>query len=177
MYWLWDNSRFSYNLEMKTREQNRNNKRKKIERTAFWLVYRTDTKGRSHGFWLVKRRVKKLHARELSRNQPILRFDVKQQHDLPFEQCLPHIRGFFGRKTKRPCFPLFIHWLIKQITNTHRNHFSRSYENRTTPENCFLHWDFVLSTLHVLMIYEKDPLLGKRQNWYTLAKEVYFLWN
>ena len=176
MYWLWDNSRFSYNLEMKTREQNRNNKRKKIERTAFWLVYRTDTKGRSHGFWLVKRRVKKLHARELSRNQPILRFDVKQQHDLPFEQCLPHIRGFFGRKTKRPCFNLFIHWLIKQITNTHRNHFSRSYENRTTPENCFLHWDFVLSTLHVLMIYEKDPH-WENGKIYTLAKEVYFLWN
>ena len=173
MYWLWDNSWFSYNLEMKTREQNRNNKRKKIERTAFWLVYRTDTKGRRRGFWLVKRRVKKLHARELSRNQPILRFDVKQQHDLPFEQCLLHIRGFFGRKTKRPCFTLFIHWLMKQITNTHRNHFSRSYENRTTPENCFLHWDFVLSTLHVLMIYEKDPLLGKRQNIYVSKRGLF----
>ena len=85
--------RFSYDLEMKTREQNRNNKRKKIERTAFWLVYRTDTKGRSHGFWLVKRRVKKLHARELSRNQPILRFDVMQQHDLPSNNVFP-ILGF-----------------------------------------------------------------------------------
>ena len=27
-------------------------------------------------------------------------------------------------KTKRPCFDLFIHWLIKQISNTSRNHFS-----------------------------------------------------
>ena len=35
---------------MKTREQNRNNKR---VRTAIWLVYRTDTNAR--GFWLVKR--------------------------------------------------------------------------------------------------------------------------
>ena len=36
--------RFSYDLEMKTREQNRNNK---------GLVYRKDTNAR--GFWLVKR--------------------------------------------------------------------------------------------------------------------------
>ena len=40
-------------------------------------------------------------------------------------------RVFFGGKTKRPCFDLFIHWLIKQITNTYRNQFSRSYENRS----------------------------------------------
>ena len=41
---------FSYDLEMKTTEQNRNNKR---VGTAIWLVYRTDTNAR--GFWLVKR--------------------------------------------------------------------------------------------------------------------------
>ena len=41
---------FSDDLEMKTREQNRNNKR---VGTAIWLVYRTDTNAR--GFWLVKR--------------------------------------------------------------------------------------------------------------------------
>ena len=63
--------------------------------------------------------MKKLHARELSRNQPILRFDVILQHDWPIEQCLLHIRVFFGGKTKSPCVDLFIHWLIKQITNTH----------------------------------------------------------
>ena len=70
---------------------------------------------------------------ELSRNQSILRFDVILQHDWPIEQCLLHIRVFFGGKTKRPCFDLFIHWLIKQITNNYRNHFSRSYENRSIP--------------------------------------------
>ena len=75
-------------------------------------------------------RVKKLHARELSRNQPILRFDIILQHDWPIEQCLLHIRFFFGGKTKRPCFDLFIHWLIKQIMNTCRNHFSRPYDTR-----------------------------------------------
>ena len=43
--------RFSYDLEMKTREQNRNNKWTEIER--FVWVIRTDTNAR--GFWLVKR--------------------------------------------------------------------------------------------------------------------------
>ena len=64
---------------------------------------------------------------ELSRN----RFDIILQHDWSIEQCLLHIRVFFGRKTKSPCFVLFNHWLTKQITNTYRNHFSRTYENRS----------------------------------------------
>ena len=75
--------------------------------------------------------LKKLHAQELSRDQPILHFDVILQYDWPIKQCLLHIRVFFGGKRKSPCFDLFIHWLIKQITNTYRNHFSRSYENRS----------------------------------------------
>ena len=78
-------------------------------------------------------RVRKLHTRELSRNQPIPRFDVILQQDWPIEQCLLHISVFFGGKTKRLSLDLFIHWLIKQITNTYRNHFSRSYENRSFP--------------------------------------------
>ena len=64
---------------------------------------------------------------ELSRN----RFDVILQHDWSIEQCLLHIRVFFGGKTKNPCFVLFIHWLIKQTTNAYGNHFSRSYENNS----------------------------------------------
>ena len=35
-------------------------------------------------------------------------------------------------QSMRPCFDLFIHWLIKQISNTYRNLFSRSYENRSS---------------------------------------------
>ena len=66
---------------------------------------------------------------EFSRNQSTLRFDVIPQHDWQIEQCLLHIRVFVGWKTKRPCFDLFIHWLVKQMTNTFRNHFSRSHEN------------------------------------------------
>ena len=64
---------------------------------------------------------------ELSRN----RFDVILQHDWPIEQCLLRIRVLFGGKTKSPCFDLFIDWLMKQIMNTYRNHFSGSYENRS----------------------------------------------
>ena len=95
------------------------------------MVYRTYTNARTRvAFgWLRERRVKKLHARELSRNQSILCYDVILQHDWPIEQCHLHIRVFLGGKTKSPCFDLFIHWLTKQIANTHRNHFSRSYEN------------------------------------------------
>ena len=40
--------------------------------------------------------MKKRRARELSRNQPILRFDVILQHNWPIEQCLLHIRFFSG---------------------------------------------------------------------------------
>ena len=43
--------RFSYDLEMKTREQNTKQYTNGIR--AIWLVYRTDTNAR--GFWLVKR--------------------------------------------------------------------------------------------------------------------------
>ena len=90
---------------------------------AIWLIYRMDTNTR--GFWLVKRTLgwKNFKPEESSRNQPILRFDVILQHDWPIEQRLLHIRVFFRGKTKRPCFDLFIHWLITQITNTYRKPF------------------------------------------------------
>ena len=90
---------------------------KKTERTN--ERKQSDLIGLSNGS---KRSSEKLHARELSRNKLILRFDVTVQHDWPIEQCLLHIRVFFSGKTKRSCFDLFVHWLIKQITNTYRNH-------------------------------------------------------
>ena len=42
-----------------------------------------------------------------------------------------YIRVFLSGKTKSPRVDLFIHWLRKQITNTNRKHFSRSYKNRS----------------------------------------------
>ena len=73
---------------------------------------------------------------ELSRNQTTIRFDVILQHDWPIKQCLLHVTVFFGGKAKSTCFDLYIHWLI--ITNTYRNHFSRS---------CAISWFCVLVSL------------------------------
>ena len=89
---------------MKTREQSRNNKRTEIE-LFNWFIEQIQT--RVAFGWLMERSgEKKLHARELSRNQAILRFDVILEHDWLIEQCLLHLRVFFGGKTKRPCFDL-----------------------------------------------------------------------
>ena len=96
---------------------------------AIWLVLSNGYKRAWLLVGLVNARAKKLHSRELSSNQPIIRFDIILQQDWPIEQWLLYIRVFFGGKTKRPCLDLFIHWLLKQITNTYRNHFSRSYED------------------------------------------------
>ena len=89
--------RFLFDLEMKTREQNWNNKRKEIERFD-WFIDRIQT--RVAFDWLSELSGEKFHALELSRNQSILHFDVILQHDWPIEQCLLHIRVFFGGKTR-----------------------------------------------------------------------------
>ena len=97
--------RFPYGLEMKMREQSRN-KGTEIERFN-WFVERIQTRV---AFGLLgEARLKKLHARELSRNQSLLRLDAILQHHWPIEHCLLHIRVFFGGKKKSPCFDLFIH--------------------------------------------------------------------
>ena len=63
--------------------------------------------------------MKILHARELSRKQWILRFDVVLQHDWPIEQCLLHIRVFLWRENGEwrvhVLILIFIHWLLKQV--------------------------------------------------------------
>ena len=84
---------------------------------AIWLVYRTDTNAPC--FWSVKRTL----GWKLSRNQPILCFDVILQHDWPIIQRLLHLRVFFGGKTNRLCFDLFIHneHLLKPFFKVIRN--------------------------------------------------------
>ena len=67
---------------------------------------------------------------ELSRNC----FDVILQHDWSIEQCLLHIRVFFGWKTKSPCFDLFTYWLMKQITNTVPKPFFRVIRKSLYPK-------------------------------------------
>ena len=51
---------------------------------------------------------------EINQNFALARFDVIMKQDWPIEQCLLHIRVFFGRKTKKSCFDLFTDWAIKQ---------------------------------------------------------------
>ena len=64
---------------MKTREQNRNNKRTEVERLD-WFIERILT--RVAFGWLRKRsREKNLMPEDLSRNQSTLRFDVIVQYD------------------------------------------------------------------------------------------------
>ena len=121
--------RFSYDLEMKTHEQNRNNKRTEIE-WFDWFIERIQT--RVAFGWLGERLAEKLHARRaFSKSIDTSLWRHTATHYWPIEQCLLHIRVVCGGNTKSPCFDLFIHWLMKQITNTYRNHFSRSYENRS----------------------------------------------
>ena len=108
-------------------ENARTNQEQQTNRNrAIWLVYRTDTN--VGGFCLVEQTL--FMPEELSRNQPILNFDVILQHDWPIEQCLLHIRVSLAGKRRGHVLKSFIHWVMKQITNTYRNHFSRSYENR-----------------------------------------------
>ena len=79
---------------MKTRTHNRKNKQQTEIEPFDWFIKRIQT--RVAFGWLSERSGKKLHDRELSRNQLILRFDVILQHDWPIEQCLLYIRVFFG---------------------------------------------------------------------------------
>ena len=85
--------RFSYDLELKTRKKNRNNKRMEIERFD-WFIERIQTHV-AFG-WLSKRSSEKLHCRELSRNQSnyfaLMSYCNPLQHDWLIEQCLLHIR-------------------------------------------------------------------------------------
>ena len=62
---------------------------------------------------------------ELSRIQLILRFDVILQHDLPLNNAFS-ILGFPLVGKRRGHVLIF-----SEITNTYRNHYSRSYENRS----------------------------------------------
>ena len=91
---------------------------------------------------------------ELSRN----RFDVILQHDWSIEQCLLHVRVFIGGKMKSPCFVLFIHCLIKQITNTYGNHFSRSFENRSNMSNNVLLRPHLPLTVMLIFVLLADPM-------------------
>ena len=84
---------------------------------TIWLFYRTDTNAR--GFWLpANARLKNLHARELSGNQSILRFDAILQHGWPIEQRLPYIRVFWREKEEA------MFWSFHPLTDKTNNEHS-----------------------------------------------------
>ena len=105
---------------MKTLEQNKNNKRTEIKRFD-WCIEQIQT--HLAFCWLSERSPEKTSC---PKNFLEIALTVILQHDWSIEQCFLHIRVFFGGKTKSPCFVFFIHWLIKQITNTYGSQFSRS---------------------------------------------------
>ena len=74
---------------MKTREQNRNNKRTEIERFD-WCVKRIQTFV-AFGRLSECSGEKTSYPGELSGNQSILRFYVIPKYDWPIEQCLLHM--------------------------------------------------------------------------------------
>ena len=112
---------------MKTRKQNRNNKRTEIE-PFDWFIERIQTH-LAFG-WLSERSGEKTSCpKNFLGEEIMLCFDVycntigqsNNAYSDPYN-------GFLWRKS--PCFELFIRWFIKQITNICRKQFSRSYESR-----------------------------------------------
>ena len=110
---------------MKTCEQNRNNKRREIERFD-WFVERIQT--RVAFGWLSESSAEKTSCPKNFLEIALTSYcnTIGQSNNV-----FSVLGVFFGGKTKSPCFDLFIHWLIKQITNTYGKHFSRSYEDRS----------------------------------------------
>ena len=119
---------FLYDLEI---EQETKQKQQTNRNRVIWLVYWVGTN--AHGFWLVKRtpwwkNFMPENFLEINRYFALISYcnTIGQLNNAL------SILGFsLAGKKRSPCFDLFIHWLIKQITNTYLNHFSRSYENHS----------------------------------------------
>ena len=120
--------RFSNVLEMKTHEQNKHNKRTEIE----WFD------------WFIEQIQMRLAFGWLRKPSDEKNFKPKNfleiNHYFTLTSCCSmigqsnnafSILGFSLAGKGRGHVLIFIHWLIKQITNTYRNHFSRSYKNRS----------------------------------------------
>ena len=127
------------------REQNKNNR-------AIWLVCRADTNAR--GFWLVKQT---FGCKKTSRPKNFL--EINRYFALTsYSNTIGHSNNAFsilgfslsGKvQSPSPCFDLFIHWLIKQTTNTYiyRNHFSRSSKNHTKSQQEKPQWSNLVRVL------------------------------
>ena len=117
--------RFLFDLEMKTREQNRNNNLTEIERFD-WFIERTQT--RAAFGWLSEHSCEKASCPWIFYewiDTSLWRHTATRLAN----QCLLHIRVFFGGKSKSLFWSF--HPLADKTKNTYGNHFSRSYENRS----------------------------------------------
>ena len=109
-------------------ENARTNQEQQTNRNrAIWLVYRTDTNV-GGCCWLSKRSSCPKNFLEIDRYLTLTSYcNMTGQSNNAFS-----ILGFpSAGKQRGHVLKTFIHWVMKQITNTYRNHFSRSYENRS----------------------------------------------
>ena len=111
---IWAIFVWPWNKNARTKQKQQTNGNRTI-----WLVYRTDTNAR--GFWLVKRTLgwKNFMPKnflEIS-DTSLWRHTATRSANRTMPS---HIRVFFDEKTESLRFDLFIHWLVKQITNTYR---------------------------------------------------------
>ena len=110
---------FSYDLDMKTRKQNR--KKQTNEKRAIWMVYRTDTNAR--GFWLVKRTLRREKSSFPKNFLEINRYFALTSYRDTIGQLINAsslLRFSLTGKWRGHCF--IFSSMIKQITNTYRNH-------------------------------------------------------
>ena len=107
--------------------ENRNNKQTEIERFD-WFIKRIQT--RVAFGWLSERSVKKLHNYMPENFLEINRYFALTSYCKTIGQSnnASSILGFSLVRKRRVHALIFppIHWLIKQVTNTYRNRFSRS---------------------------------------------------
>ena len=104
--WPWNE-----NARTKQKHQTNGNR-------AIWLVYRKDTNAR--GFWLVKRTLgwKNFMAESFLEINGCFALTSYYNTIGQSNNAFSILGVFFWGKTKRPCFDLFSHWLIKQRTLT-----------------------------------------------------------
>ena len=105
--------------------------------------------------WFVERGWTNFMSEELSRNQTILGFDVILHLTIGWSNNAFSMLGFFlWQEMKSPCFDLFIHWLIKQITNTYQNHFQGQIKIALTQLLCQLldAWNVSKSAFRITLL-------------------------
>ena len=148
--------RFSYDLEMKTREQNTKQYTNGIR--AIWLVYRTDTNAR--GFWLVKQ----THGWKnfMPENFP----EINQYFALTsYCNTIGQSNNTFSTLRFSLVGKRRVHVLIfdKKITNTYRNHFFEVIGKSLYP------YKVSNKTMHWTTIFKRSFMQQKTNSWHDIV--------